>query len=591
MPTFQRGPEAAEIKGKKTSLGASDISSIASSAKAMVKGFRQIAVLTAISRILGFGRDTAYGIVFGPGTLLDAWNIAFKIPNLGRRLFGEGAASASFIPVYSQQLHTAPDTAARLANTVITALAVVLTGIVLLGEVVIWFLHRFFISSSESQLALKLTSVTLPYMILICLVAVIAGLLNVHKHFAAPALAPIIMNICIIAGALTAAWLFPVKTAEDANKTISAITYSMDEPAVKQLFTLAVAIIIAGLLEFAVQLPALHKSGLSLGLAWDIYSQPFRKIISLMTPMVIGLAVTQINTLADDLIAWFFSGSPEKGKFFTLFGNQIQYPLWRGSVSCLNFAQHLYQLPLGIFGISLATALFPVMSGYAAKKDYRSLCRMVSQGMRGSVFIALPCTIGLILIAKPFISVWLRHGNFQARHIPDVTWPLAFYSLGICGYFMQHIVVRAFYSLQDSKAPLRTGLLAVAINATLNLVLIWFLGTGGLALSTALCSYIQVMILTFILHKRLGNSLMEEFAGTLIKTTLACGAMTTTAVLILYLFRDLPEGMRFDILRIAAVVPTAVAVYLLAAKLLRIEMLSLLTGSKKARPQELEEGI
>jgi putative peptidoglycan lipid II flippase len=300
-----------------------------------------------------------------------------------------------------------------------------------------------------------------------------------------------------------------------------------------------------------------------------------------MIPMVIGLAVTQINTLADDLIAWFFSGSDEKGQYFSFLGHLIKYPLWRGSVSCLNFAQHLYQLPLGIFGISLATALFPVMSSYAAKKDYKNLCNMVSQGMRSSVFIAMPCTIGLIIIARPFISVWLRHGNFQASHVHDVTWPLVFYSLGITGYFMQHIVVRAFYSLQDSKAPLYTGLLAVVINIILNVVLLFFLGTGGLALSTSLCSYLQVTILTILLHKRLGNSLMEGFAGTLLKTAIACGIMTIATGIILYLFRNLPERTQFDMLRVLAIVPSAAVVYLLVSKFLGIEQLKLITGRIK----------
>jgi putative peptidoglycan lipid II flippase len=543
----------------------------------MVRGFRQIALLTAISRVLGFVRDTAYGIVFGPGTLLDAWNIAFKVPNLGRRLFGEGAASSSFIPVYSEQLHISPDSAARLANTVITALLLVLTGLVLLGEVVIWVLHQFVIHSNESRLALKLTSITLPYMILICMVAVIAGLLNVHKHFATPALAPVIMNICIIAGAFGAAWFFPIKTGSNTDN----LSYSIDEPAIKQLFTLAVAIIIAGLLEFAVQLPALRKSGVTLSFAWEIYSQPFRKIIIFMAPMVIGLSVTQINTLADDLIAWFFSGSSEKGTFFLFLGHQIKYPLWRGSVSCLNFAQHLYQLPLGIFGISLATALFPVMSQHAARKDYKGLCNMISLGMRGSIFIAMPCTIGLIIIARPFISVWLRHGNFSAGDVPNVTWPLMFYSLGISGYFMQHIIVRAFYSLQDSKAPLYTGILTVVVNLTLNIVLVFSLKTGGLALSTAICSYIQVIILTILLHKRLGNNLMKGFGSTLLKTTIACGIMTAVAGIIWYLFRNFPTKAQFDILRVVTIVPSTAVTYLLASKLLRIEELKLLTERMK----------
>ncbi len=547
----------------------------------MIKGFRQIAFLTAVSRVLGFARDTAYAIVFGPGPLLDAWFIAFRIPNLGRRLFGEGAASASLIPVYSEQLHNNPDGAKRVANTVITALFVVLAGLVLLGEGFIWLLYKYFGEATETHLILSLTAITLPYMILICLVAVIAGILNVHRHFAAPAMAPIIMNLCIITGATAAAWIFPVHIRDKIGGINPNIIYSFEQPAVKQLFVVAVSVIAAGILEFAVQIPPLHKAGLSLRMSWDIYSEPFKKILCMMGPMIIGLAATQINTLADDLVAWWFSGSLEKGQFFTLFGYQIRYPLWRGSVSYLGFAQHLYQLPLGVFGISLATALFPVMSSRAAQKDYAGLCKMVSLGIRSSIFVALPCSLGMILIARPFISVWLRHGNFQATDIPGVVTALIFYSVGITGYFLQQIMVRTFYSLQDSKAPVWTGLVAVGVNFVLNIVLIWLLrSVGGLAASTAFCSYLQVVILTVMLRKRLGHSILENLMATLVKTTVAVTVMWFVGRGVLTIMDNLPGEFWFNMLRLAAVIPSAAAVYLLAAKLLHIEELALLKGTR-----------
>jgi putative peptidoglycan lipid II flippase len=539
----------------------------------MVKGFRQLAVLTMISRVLGFARDTAYAIVFGPGTLLDAWFIAFRIPNLGRRLFGEGAASSSVIPVYSEQLHNDPQRAGRLAQTVISVLLVVLTGLVLAGEIVILVLYRLWGVNPETKLVFALTAVTLPYMILICLVAVVAGLLNAHKHFFSPALAPIIMNLCIIAGAVAAAFVFPVPLKN--NGAISQEIHSFANPAVKQIFLVALAVIIAGFCEFGAQLPPFFKKGFSLRPAWDIHNEPFRRILRLMTPMIIGLTVTQINTLVDDIIAWCFSGSPEKGSSFVLFGREIAYPLWRGSVSYLGYAQHLYQLPLGIFGISLATAIFPVMSAFTAKKDYDGLSKMVSTGLRSSIFVAIPCSIGLILVAGPFISVWLRHGNFQPKDVPGVVWPLAFYAIGITGYFFQHIVVRAFHSLQDPVPPVRTGLLAVVANFFLNIILIWPLGTGGLAASTAICSYLQVGILIVILRKRLGQFVLEGVRLTAVKTAIASILMTVAILVVYWIGRDW-----HNIIKLAVVIPASVTVYLVAARLLRIPELSLLTGKK-----------
>jgi putative peptidoglycan lipid II flippase len=537
----------------------------------LVKGFRQIAVLTMVSRVLGFARDTAYAHIFGAGPILDAWLMAFKIPNLGRRLFGEGAASAAVIPVYSQQLRDDPSQAASLPRTVITVLFLILSGVVLAGEVAILLLYLFWSDRLETKLVFSLAAVTLPYMILICLVAVVAGFLNVHKHFATPAIAPIVMNLCIIAGSILAAKVFH----GDGSKQV----YSLSQPAVKQIFFVAWAVIVAGSLEFAVQLPPYFKRGLSLRPAWDVHSEPFRRVMRLMLPMVFGLAVTQINTLADDLVAWWFSGSAEKGEYLHILGRSIRYPLWRGSISYLSFAQHLYQLPLGIFGISLATALFPVMSAEAAKKDYHALCKVVSMGVRAAIFVAFPCTVGLILVGRPFITVWLRHGNFKIEDVPQVYWPMAFYVTGITGYFLQHIVVRAFHSLQDPMAPLRTGLVAVAANFLLSVTLIWVLGTGGLAVATALSAYLQVGLLLWILRGRLGTGVLADVGPAVIKVAAAAICMAVPAALALFLLRRFGE-----LTGLCAAVPLGTAAYILAARWLRIDMLSLLIGAKKGPP-------
>jgi putative peptidoglycan lipid II flippase len=546
----------------------------------LIKGFRQIALLTMVSRILGFARDTAYAIVFGVGPILDAWLMAFKIPNLGRRLFGEGAASAAVIPVYSQQLRDNPVQAASLTRTVITVLFLILSGLVLVGEVVILLLYLFWSDRLETKLVFSLVAVTLPYMIIICLVAVIAGFLNVHKHFATPALAPIVMNLCIIGGAILAAKTF----RGDGSRQV----YSFKQPEVRQIFFVAWAVIVAGTLELTVQLPPYFKRGLSLRPAWDIHSEPFRRIMRLMLPMVFGLAVTQVNTLTDDLVAWWFSGSAEKGEYFHFLGRTIQYPLQRGSISYLSFAQHLYQLPLGIFGISLATALFPVMSAEAAKKDYQALCRVVSMGVRAAIFVALPCSVGLLLVGKPFISVWLRHGRFEIGDVPHVFWPLAFYAIGITGYFLQHIVVRAFHSLQDPVAPLRTGLLAVAVNFLLNITLIWFLGTGGLAASTALAAYLQVGLLLWMLRRRLGGGVLADVGGAIFKVAGATVCMALTVSVVLYLSHRYVEPVlsnRYgELAGLCAAVPLGTLIYVFAAKRMRIDMLSLLIGVKKLNP-------
>jgi putative peptidoglycan lipid II flippase len=527
----------------------------------MIKGFRQIASLTALSRVFGLVRDICYFYFFGAGMFLDAWFIAFKIPNLSRRLFGEGAASASLIPVYSKELHEDKQKAAKLVDTVVTVLFVILAAIVLLGWLGIWIYYKLFKTVPETRLILSLTSVMLPYMLLICLVAILAGVLNVHRHFAAPAAAPIVLNIFIITTLLVTGLILKV----DAKV---------------QLFATAIAVLVAGLVQIAIQVPFLRANGVSIRPAWEIQSEAFKKIILMMGPMILGLTATQINTLFDDVIAWWFSGSVEKGDVFFLFGNQIMYPLRRGCVSHLNAAQRLYQMPLGVFGISLATAIFPVMSAKAAAEDFDGLRETISQGIRGALFIGIPSTVGMFLIAKPLVSALFEHGRFTQADTQAASSTLLFYALGLSGFFTQQILTRAFYSMHEPKIPMRSALIAVFANIVLNLTLIWIWGTGGLACSTALCSYLQVVILTVSLRHRLGTAILHGVFIATTKTASATILMAIVGVVILHFCGKWPDNFRFNILRIVLIVPSAAVVYLLAARLLRIKALSLLTSKK-----------
>lgn len=527
----------------------------------MVKGFRQIAVLTTASRILGFIRDMAFAYFLGAGELFDGWAIAFKIPNLARRVFGEGAAAASLIPVYSEELHHRPESANQLAGTVVTAVAVLLACIVLVGEGIIWGYYTFFSKYAGTDLKLQLAAIMLPYMVLICVVAILAGILQTHRHFAAPAMAPVVLNIFIIASLCFSGWALSIRPE-------------------RQVFIVAVAVIIAGLTQLAMQLVPLHYIGIHLRFAWQIRSEAFRKIIILMGPMILGLTVTQINTLADDFIALWFSGSAEKGEYFLMFGRQIRYPLWAGAVSHLYYSQRLYQFPLGVLGISLATAVFPVMSADAARKDISALIRTVSKGLQGAVFIALPATAGLILIRSILIRTAFERGAFTAADTAITSIVLSFYALGLCGYFLQQITTRAFYALQDSRPPAQTAVLAVVVNIILNLTLIWFMGTAGLALATAVCSYLQVAILTGLISRRFIQINYRNLIITFCKSAVAATTMYIFGAVILKLAEGWPVNTKFDIVRILVTVIACAAVYIAAAKLLKIEALGLLSGRR-----------
>lgn len=529
----------------------------------MIKGFRQIALLTVTSRILGMLRDMAFAYFLGARGLMDGWVIAFKIPNLARRLFGEGAASSSLIPVYSEVLHRDPENAKRLACTVVTAIFLLLVGIVLLGEVIIWAYYSFFCVYEETALKLTLSAIMLPYMILICVVAILAGILNAHRHFAAPAAAPIVLNLFIIGSVCFSGWVLAMSPS-------------------KQVFFVAVMVILAGFVQLLIQIPPLRTKGVYIRPAWQVNSDAFKKIIILMGPMILGLTATQINTLADDFIALWFSGSQQKGQFFLCFGNPIRYPVWEGAVSQLFYSQRLYQFPLGVLGISLATAIFPVMSTDAAKNDLGALCKTISKGLRGAIFVAVPATAGLLIVRRLLVSVIFQRGQFTADDTNLTATVLAFYSVGLCGYFCQQILTRAFYSIQDSRMPAKSAAMAVFVNIVLNLILIWSMGTAGLALSTAICSYLQVLILLWALRKRLGNYILDDLGLTITKTLAATALMSLLAASALHLCRNFPDSFRFNLLRLAIVVPVAAAAYLLAAKLLHIKMLSVLgLGTRK----------
>ena len=528
----------------------------------MIKGFRQIASLTALSRVFGLVRDICYFYFFGASGLLDAWFIAFKIPNLSRRLFGEGAASASFIPVYSHELEKDPQQANKLANTVLTTIVAILTTLLTAGWLGILLYKTLSKTTSDTNLILSLTSIMLPYMVLVCSVAVMAGILNVHRHFAAPAAAPIVLNIFIITALLTTGLIFKLKPLQ-------------------QVYIVAFSVLAAGLVQLALQIIPLRSKGVSLRPQWHIRSVAFKKILILMGPMILGLTATQINTLFDDLIAWWFSGSPEKGASFMLWGNEIAYPLYRGCVSHLNAAQRLYQMPLGVFGIALATAIFPVLSSHAARNDNEGLKQTITKGVNGAFFMALPATVGLILIAKPLVSTLFGHGRFTPEDVSAAAFTLPFYAAGLTGYFSQQIVARCFYSLQDSKAPTRSALIAVFVNFGLNLVLIWPLGTAGLACSTAVCSYLQCAILIRSLKRKIGTNILVGTGSSFIKITAATILMAISLLIVFWLMKDLPGTFSSNLLRLISAVLIGAMVYIFTAKILNIEMLSMLTGRKQ----------
>jgi putative peptidoglycan lipid II flippase len=263
--------------------------------------------------------------------------------------------------------------------------------------------------------------------------------------------------------------------------------------------------------------------------------------------------------------------------------NEQGYPLGYGAPSYLYYAQRMYQLPLGVFGISLATAIFPVMSSDAAKKDYSALSSTVSRGLQAALFVAVPAMAGLILVARPAISVIFEHGRFSPADTTATAWTLSFYTLGLAGFFAQQIVIRAFYSLQNSKLPALTAVIAVGANVCLNLSLIWPLGPGGLALATSLCSYLQVFILLLVLRRKYGLAFLDGFGRSVGKTFLGTVLMVAIGLAILTGTKAfLSDGHRLhEMIRLVLVILGGGGIYLIMAWIMKNPMLSLILSRRK----------
>lgn len=515
---------------------------------------RVISGLTLLSRILGLLRYVLCVSHFG-GPLWDYFVVPFQIPNLFRRLFGEGALSAALIPVYTEQLQRNPRDAQVLARTVVSLLVIILGLLTLLGWAVMYFYWQLSRQSAETLLLLRLAAIMLPYMILICTVAAIGGLLNVHRHFTSPAAAPVVLNICMIA-----AVQYFVRFFGDTRSD--------------QLYVVAIAVLVAGCLQLLMQIPALRRAGISLWPRVNFADPGLKQILKLMAPMMIGLSVMQLNALMDNCIALWFTPNSSSGPDFVIAGRTVAYPITPGGVTALSGAQLLYQFPLGVFGIALATAIFPHLSSAAAKKDYGDFSKTLNQGLRLTVFIAIPATLGLIVLRSPLAAMFQRN-RFTADDTQRVAWTLLFYCLGITAYCTQHVVVRAYYSLQDSVTPVRIAIRMIALNLALNLILIWPLATGGLALSTAICAAIQVTILLrklVVIHPvTIGGGIFT----TVIKTTIAAAAMALVGGLLLAQLTGLSIWLQLLI-----VVPVSAVLFAAAARLLAIPEMQLLLSRK-----------
>ncbi len=478
--------------------------------KSFLKSAKTVSLCTLLSRILGLARDIVCASFFGTSLAWDAFVVAFKIPNLFRRLFGEGALSAAFIPVFTEYLETkGKKDAWELVNVTGTLLFIILGSLVILAEITFSVIPSVVSLNQKWELVFNLLLLTFPYVLFICMVAFAMAVLNSLKHFLTPALAPVALNVCWILGVIFFTPLF--------GSTLD-----------NKIFAVAIAVLIGGMIQLAMQLPVLRKEQISFKFSLNFSHPGLKRIMALMLPIIFGLAVVQINVLMDSFIAITFAKPPGGAEYFSIFGKTIPYPLETGAASVLYYGDRLIQFPLGVFGIAMATAVFPYFSTYAARKDWTSFAETFNQAVRVVLFIGIPASLGLILLRGPLVELFYERNAFTGESTYRTAKVILFYSFGVWAYSASHVIVRAFYSIQDTVTPVKIGAAMIGLNLILNLTLIWFLQEGGLALATATSAIIQIIILFSILHKKLKITGHKQIFLSALKTIIATLLMCVT---------------------------------------------------------------
>ena len=416
--------------------------------------------MTLLSRILGFVREIMLATAFGAGAAMDAFLIALQIPNFGRRMFAEGAFSQAFVPVFSEtKTNRSHEEARDLVAVVMGTLGAVLSLITLIGclaaPLLVWvFASGFADQADKAQLAAELLRWTFPYLMFISLTSMAGGVLNTYGHFALPAFTPVILNVCLITSAFVG----------DGGVQV-----------------LAYAVFLAGILQFAVQLPLLARLRLLPRPRWGWGDGRVRRILKLMGPVLVGSSVAQISLVLNS-------------NFSTHFGN--------GSVSWLYYANRLMEFPLGIFSIAVGTAILPTLSAQHATLDTRRFSATLDWALRAILIIGLPAAFGMVLAAGPLVASVYGHGRFSADDVQMTTWALWAYGVGFMGFSLVKVLVPGFYARQETKLPMRyaiTGLI-VGMAFSLCLFLVYqrthFAGAHvGLAVSTSLTAWVNAMLL------------------------------------------------------------------------------------------------
>ncbi|MEE2908421.1 MAG: murein biosynthesis integral membrane protein MurJ [Planctomycetota bacterium] len=459
---------------------------------------RTVMSMTALSRLTGLAREAVLSRLFGTDAILSSYFFAFLVPNLFRRLFGEGALAAAFLPSYERLTRENPEMASRLATATLASVAILLGIVVIIAEVILAVLVAWIYNHNT---ALWLLMIMLPYTPLVCRVAIFGAMLQVHGRFGPTAAAPIILNALVTFAAVAGVIMFGNTETHGRFLVVTGM---------------GMAVVCAGLIQLAWSWMALQPHDRILFRVQGVrthLSDMFRRA----GPMILGLGVLQVNTLVDGLIASYrnYAGTSD------FFG--WTWPLDEGAMAVLTFAQRLYQFPLGVFGIAIATAIYPMLARLA--DDREAFADTIRRGLRLVFFIGFPASLGLMVVARPLTGAILQGGAFDTQDTGRVAFVLLGYASCVWAYSMIQVITRAFYAKGDTVTPVRIAISVVVLNLILNLVLIWTpLKEAGLAWSTAICATVQTAVLLRMLRRHvdlpLGSSTLPSMARTVVLSIL-----------------------------------------------------------------------
>jgi putative peptidoglycan lipid II flippase len=501
-----------------------------------------ISVATMMSRVLGVARESALAYVFGASATMqmDAFNVAFRVPNLLRDLFAEGAMTAAFVPAFTRTMaQRGREAAWRLGSLVINTLLLVTGIVVVLGMIYAEPITRA-ITSAESfaaqpgklELTAYLTRLMLPFVTTIAVAVALMGMLNSLRRFFIPALSPAMFNVATIASAFGLVPLMPIV-------------------GLPPITGIAIGTLLGGLGQILVQWPSLHREGFRYQPILDFRDPDLREILRLLGPGTLGLAAVQINVFVNTYLAT----------------TQEQ-----GAVSWLTYAFRLMYLPIGLFGVAIATAAIPDLAKFARGGDVTALRRTISSGLRMMLMLNVPAAVGLIVLADPIVALLLERGEFLPRDTAATAVALMFFAPGLLGSSMVKLASPSFYALRDARTPVIVSLITVAVNLGLNLILVRALGFRGLALGTAIASMLNAGLLLWLLGRRLDGLDGRRIAEAALKITIASALMGAAAYgASQWLLEAVPgRGELVKLLRVGASIGAGVFVLLVSARLLRI---------------------